>query len=79
MTERYCKDCRWYRPRDGQPSFSALCDHPTSVSPAKANLVTGEVILERRWTCTDMRSFDAWGEYCGREGRHWEPIKTGFV
>jgi hypothetical protein len=66
---KLCKDCRWIRPRDdAQP----LCGHPTSASPASVSLVTGETIAPRQYLCEDVRHFDAFNAYCGREGLHWE-------
>ena len=70
---KLCKDCRWIRPRDGEPP---LCGHPTSVSPTDISRVTGEPIPSHRYTCADMRYFAAWGGFCGSEGLHWEPADT---
>jgi hypothetical protein len=73
---KLCKDCRWFRPQDqGQP----LCGHPTSRHPPKVNLVTGEPIPGRVWTCTDLRAFLSFDEFCGEEGRHWEQADTAPV
>lgn len=67
---KLCKDCRWIQPREdgSQP----LCGHSTSMSAAEVSLVTGDMKPQQRWTCADMRYFLARGNYCGREGRHWE-------
>jgi hypothetical protein len=73
---KLCKDCRWIRPQEkGQP----LCGHPTSVSPADTNPVTGEAIPTHPYTCTDMRFFLAWGGFCGSEGLHWEATAAAPV
>jgi hypothetical protein len=70
---KLCKNCRWHHPRDGE---QPLCDHPTSVAPARTSLVTGERMPAYQYTCADMRYFNAWGAFCGSEGRHWEAADT---
>jgi hypothetical protein len=66
---KLCKDCKHFQPREDKPP---LCDHPTSVNPARTSLVDGELIAAYHYTCADMRFFLAWSNYCGQEGLHWE-------
>jgi hypothetical protein len=71
-----CKDCRWFRPQEG--GEPPLCGHPTSVAPDAINLVTGETVPGYPYKCGSLRSFVAFDDLCGREGRHWEPREIGF-
>jgi hypothetical protein len=70
---KLCKDCRWIRPRDGEPP---LCGHPTSVFPTDISRVTGEPIPSHPYTCGDMRYLYSFDNFCGREGKHWEQMEA---
>lgn len=72
MTIRLCVDCR-FAELVQTPTVRWVCAHPTSRNPPERSLVTGVLREAYQFNCLDMRSFDAWGGYCGREGRHWEP------
>ena len=79
---KLCKDCRWvgwYTLSQGPDnSGNAFCTHPTSVRPAKTNLVTGAVVPAEPLPCSIVRwSFVK--TQCGEDGQYWEPVAVGFV
>ena len=75
---RFCKDCRWFRPSQ----FDPTCGHPSSLWRPGLDLVTGETRPPVPLPCREVRLWDdlSHPDGCNRQGRHWEPADPpGFV
>jgi hypothetical protein len=76
MSLKLCKDCRWvdwYLPTLGKDiPGNAMCRHPTSIRPARTNLITGAVRPAESASCTEVRQ-SLVKDRCGEVGQCWEP------
>ncbi len=71
---RLCKDCKWI-----VPSSRPMCMHPSSVTPAELDVVTGKTRPSQPMSCEQARLFLVYGNHCGYEGKHWEPADNSTV
>jgi hypothetical protein len=76
---KLCKDCKWIRPPTARP----MCAHPSSVLRGELSLVTGKITPGQPLNCEEARYDYLFGNYCGSQGKHWEPKQppepVGFV